>query len=282
MNAECETRRARWSGRLPPRFFHSTRRRVVHSAFTLLEVMLAVAILALIGTTIYRFTETTLQVTRVTARNAETGAACAGLTHLLQAQLDSLPASGNFTGALTGGSHKDGEGQRDELTLVCDAPAAVLSRGVDRPWRVGLSLRPGPAAGRNTLVLSRLGPAEDPSENNLAPAGLSLTPGSLGNAETSTPLIEDVQSLEITYFNKQLNGWLPKWNDPNSLPDLLRVRLGFADGRAPFEAVLRVPPRSRQTAVLPVAAAPGTLAPPGTNPTPLPLRPLQRPGGSTR
>ncbi len=246
------------------------------SAFTLLEVMLAVAILTVVGAAIFRFTETTLTATRIAVRNGETTQAAAGFARLLQAQLDSLPASG--VGGLTGSSRKVGELPCDDLVLVCDAPAALLSHRAPGAWQVQLTLRAGTdsAHGGGTLGMQRLGPAEDATAVDLnAPAGPAL----LTNAATRrreadlagewVPLLENVAGFEVNYFNGRLNGWLPKWNDPNAIPDLLRVRLTFAEGAGrPLEMILRIPPRTRPQALAPLpapnpAGLPGGTAPPG-------------------
>ena len=242
------------------------------AAFTLLEIMLAVAILGIVGVAIFRFTETTLTVTRIAVQNGENSQAVAGFTHLLQAQLDSLPAAG--TNAVTGGSIKAGELPRDELVLVCQAPAALLSRRAPGAWRVQLALRGAadPARG-STLGLQRLGPAEDATAVDVnKTAGPGLITDDAARRKTAAladewvPLLEHVTGFEVNYFNGRLNGWLPKWNDPTAVPDCLRVRLTFAAGAGnPLELVLRVPPRARPPALAPatVQASPtGGASPP--------------------
>lgn len=235
------------------------------AAFTLLEIMLAVAILGIVGVAIFRFTETTLTVTRIAVQNGETSQAVTGFTHLLQAQLDSLPTSG--VGAVTGTSLKAGESPRDELVLVCEAPAALLSRRAPGAWRMQLALRGAadPARG-NTLGLQRLGPAEDDTAVDVnKPAGPALLTDAATRRKTAAmagdwvPLLDHVAGFEVNYFNGRLNGWLPKWNDPNAVPDCLRVRLTFADGAgSPLELVLRVPPRARPPALAPTTVQTST------------------------
>lgn len=229
------------------------------AAFTLLEIMLAVAILTLVGSAIFRFTEVTLTATRLTLQNGESTQAAAGFARLFQAQLDSLPAAG--IGAVTGASRTEGDDPRDDVTLVCEAPAALLSRRAPGAWRVQLGLREGGArAGRGgTLGMQRLGPAEDPTAVDVnAPAGPALLTDAATRRKATAmagewvPLLENVTGFEVNYFNGRLNGWLPKWNDPNAIPDLLRVRLTFAPGAGkPLELVFRVPPRSRPQPLAP-------------------------------
>lgn len=245
-----------------------TKPRDAAAAFTLLEIMLAVAILGIVGVAIFRFTDTTLTVTRIAVQNGENSQAVAGFTRLLQAQLDSLPTAG--INAVVGGSIKVGEFPRDELTLVCQAPAALLSRRAPGAWRVQLALRGAadPARG-NTLGLQRLGPAEDDTAVDVnKPAGPVLLTDAATRRQTAAmtdewvPLLDHVAGFEVNYFNGRLNGWLPKWNDPNAVPDCLRVRLTFAAGGGnPLELVLRVPPRARPPALAPTAVQTNT--PPG-------------------
>ena len=264
-------------------------------AFTLLEIMLAVAILTLVGAAIFRFTETTLTATRIAMQTGESTQAVAGFARLLQAQLDSLPSAG--LGGVTGGSSKEGELPNDDVTLVCETPAALLSRRAPGPWRVQLALRAGgDAAKGGTLGMQRLGPAEDPTAVDInVPAGPVLITDVATRRKAGTeagqwvPLLENVAGFEVNYFNARLNGWLPKWNDPTTPPDLLRVRLTFANNAGrPLEMVLRVPPRTRQqalalTLVNPVNGAsnggPPTGLPPGLPPGGLPPVPPPPPTG---
>ena len=157
MNAECGTRNAERQKSVATPAFHSAFR-IPHSAFTLLETMLAVAIIALIGTAIYRFTATTLLVARVGSREAARQQACAGFQRLLQAQFDALPSQ--ELDALQGVEKaRATDGNGDQVRLICAAGNGLLSRS-------------GPAT---SFVTLKLGTKDAPNQLGLCVRMYSCT-----------------------------------------------------------------------------------------------------------
>ncbi|MBV9657436.1 MAG: prepilin-type N-terminal cleavage/methylation domain-containing protein, partial [Verrucomicrobia bacterium] len=201
------------------------------AAFTLLEMMLAVAILAIFGVAVYRFTSLNVEVARLNSGEAERQAMCAGLTRLLQTQLDELPAREAQALRGTRGRRSD-----DRLTLLCLPGNGLLARD-GAPRLCTLHLRPE----THELGLTRA--ATSPKDEADLP--------NLGGDDESdpggdwTPLLSGVASLEITYFSARLNGWLPRWTDANALPDLVRVSLSFIDVGEDYETTLHVPLRGQ-------------------------------------
>jgi hypothetical protein len=49
------------------------------------------------------------------------------------------------------------------------------------------------------------------------------------------PLIKNVGSLEITYFDPNANTWLPRWPGGNRMPSLVKVSVGRPDAADPWE-----------------------------------------------
>jgi hypothetical protein len=52
------------------------------------------------------------------------------------------------------------------------------------------------------------------------------------------PLIKNVGSLEISYFDTNANTWLTRWPGGNRLPSLVKVTIGRPDAANPWEAVI--------------------------------------------
>jgi hypothetical protein len=52
------------------------------------------------------------------------------------------------------------------------------------------------------------------------------------------PLLENVSSLEIRFFDPRLNVWVTRWTDTVTLPRLVRVTIGRNDAAVPWEAVI--------------------------------------------
>src|SRR5437870_2771269 len=81
-------------------------------AFTLLEITLAVAIMAMMALAIFRFVESNIISVRISSQTAAADARYDGLRELLLAQWQSLPPG---KGALTGEPAKLEDRPRDEI-----------------------------------------------------------------------------------------------------------------------------------------------------------------------
>ena len=218
-------------------------------AFTLIEVMLAVAILIVLTVTVYQFTAITLRATDLSMQNSEQTMQFGGFRRLLETQLSALPAGQH--GALIGMNIKGkGAGRRDALQLVCPAGNALLTPDARGFYQVTLDLREAPrGSGHFALGLERQPWTDDDEDDEDDDASTPLQkPGANGQRPVKSPLpsdwlplMDNVQSLEIAYFDARLNGWVDKWVDTSVLPNLVRVRLTTAGSEAPYEIVERVP-----------------------------------------
>ena len=56
--------------------------------------------------------------------------------------------------------------------------------------------------------------------------------------ETWVPLVKNVNSLQISYFNPTLNSWIDRWSNSSQLPWLVKVTIGRADSPVPWEAII--------------------------------------------
>ena len=55
--------------------------------------------------------------------------------------------------------------------------------------------------------------------------------------ETWVPLIKNVTSLEISYFDPGANNWLPRWPG-GRVPSLIKITVGRADSAVPWETIV--------------------------------------------
>ena len=224
-----------------------------HSAFTLIEIMLAIAILAVICGTIYQFTATTVRATVVSAQADSREVSFSGLRRLLDAQFAALPFSEPhaFLGATTDGKH----GKRDALQMICPAGNALLTPDAHGLYQITLGLHEIPrGSGHYVLGLERE-PWTDDSETLLNGADAFQLPAvSAGGVRTTgtslqseqgpsdwVRLLDGVSALEISYFDPRLNTWLDKWSDQTFIPSLVRVRLTMENSDVPYEFVEQVP-----------------------------------------
>ena len=189
-------------------------------AFTLLEIALAVAILALMSLSIYRFVKTNVTALRISSEVNRSDAEYSGLENLLSAEWQSL-APGQ--GALLGEPLKLDERSRDEITWICGAGPGLLTRYAAGDYRVSLRIRPMP------------------KKNNEMEIGVLRRPADTvddGSNENWIPLLTHVQSLQMRYFDPRLNTWVDAWTDTVTLPRLVKVAIGRSNNPVPWEAII--------------------------------------------
>ena len=189
-------------------------------AFTLLEIIMAVAILATMALAIYRFVQSNIVAIRLSSDAIAADAHYDGLREVLTAQWQSL-SSGK--GALLGDAFKLNERERDEVRWVCAAGPGLMTRYAAGDFVVALRLQSAKNNNRYNLGLLRK-PKDDTSLTNAN--------------ESWIPLIENVRSLEIRYFDARLNVWVEKWTDTRVLPQLVKLTIGRSDAAAPWEVII--------------------------------------------
>ena len=186
--------------------------------FTLLEIMLAVAILGMMAIAIFRFVQTNLIAVRFSAEKAAADAQYDGLRDLLTTQWQSLSPT---RAKMVGEPFKLNDRERDEIKWSCGAGPGLLTRYAPGEFTAVLRLQPND----DRLDLGILRKPEDDSD--------------VGEKnETWVPLIKNVGSLEISYFDPNANDWLPRWPGGNKLPSLVKVSVGRPDATEPWEAVI--------------------------------------------
>jgi prepilin-type N-terminal cleavage/methylation domain-containing protein len=194
-------------------------KRIRRDAFTLLEILLAMAILSLMALAIYRFVATNLTVVRVTAEENLTEAHYSGLLNLLTAQWQGLP-----NGALAGEPFKFNDQPRDEITWICGSGPGLLTRYAAGEFTVKMRLK-------------RMNESSDRMQIGFTRKPVVTIEGST-EGETWIPLLDDVRSLQIRYFDTRLNAWVEKWTDTQTMPRLVRLVIGRMDRPIPWEAVI--------------------------------------------
>ena len=225
-------------------------KRAPRRGFTLLEVTLAVAILGMMAMVIYRFVASNITVLRVSSEENAAEARYSGFIHLVSAQLQDLPGG---TGALSGEPFKFNEQSRDEISWICGTGPGLATRYAPGEFIVRMRLRPvNEQSGKMEIGFLR-----KPSD-----AVEGSTEG-----ESWVPLLDNVSSLQIGYFDPRVNVWKDKWTDPG-LPPLVKLIIDRS-GRPPREAVIalrRTPLPILAQQPLPPQAQPPGQQPPGQQP----------------
>ena len=192
-----------------------------YPGFTLLEIMLAVAILGMMAIVIFRFVQTNLTAVRFSSETAAVDAQYDGLRELLTTQWQSLSP---LRAKMIGEPFKLNDRERDEIKWNCGAGPGLLTRYALGEFTAVLRLQPGDDNG-DRLDLGILRKQEEDSDTT-------------EKQETWVPLIKNVGSLEISYFDPNANDWLPRWPGGNRLPSLVKVSVGRPDAPNPWEAVI--------------------------------------------
>ena len=189
--------------------------------FTLLEIIMAVAILATMALAIYRFVQSNLVAIRLSSGAIAADARYDGLREVLANQWQSLPSG---RGALLGDAFKLNDRERDEVRWICGAGPGLMTRYAAGDFVVALRLQ-SEKKDSDRLDLGFLRKPKDDS--------------SLTNVNESwIPLIEDVRSLQVRYFDARLNVWVKRWTDTGTLPRLVKVTVNRSDAAAPWEAII--------------------------------------------
>lgn len=197
--------------------------------FTLLEVILSVAILGMMAMSIYRFVQTHIVAMRVSSQVTAADGYYNGLRELLCLEWQQLSSGEN---AIGGESAKLESRPRDEIHWKCGPGQGLLTRYALGEFTVFLRLRPSPTeAGQFDLGLLRRPQSDSEIEH--------------GN-DTWVTLIPNVASLQVLYWtppagvkpNGELN-WLDKWDETaQQLPRLVKVAIGRTDAPGPWEVVV--------------------------------------------
>jgi prepilin-type N-terminal cleavage/methylation domain-containing protein len=190
--------------------------------FTLLEITLAVAILGMMSLTIFRFVQSNLTALSVSSDVNAAEAQYDGFRDLLMAEWQSLSPR---RAGMKGEPFKLNDRQRDEISWNCSAGPGLLTRYAPGNFTVSLRLQPENSKKSNRLDLGFLRKPQKDSD--------------IGEEHASwVPLIKNVNTLQILYFNPVLNTWIDRWTDGTRLPRLIKLSVGRADATTPWEVII--------------------------------------------
>ena len=194
--------------------------------FTLLEVMIGVAVIALITLSIYRFVASTLLAIRVTTAANDDRHSLVALVKAVEAELQDLPPKMN--GVIQGTPHKFDNLQADELQWYCKAGNGLFTKAAEGEWYSTLTIQ----ANKETRELE---------------IGLRRRPIDAKPADYKwLPLLHRVKALEVKYFDRRLNAWIERWNPQDARPALVRLRIWREADDPPYESVIAIPSANLQ------------------------------------
>lgn len=191
-----------------------------YRGFTLLEITLAVAILGMMALAIFRFVSSNLQAVRVSTELTEIDASYSALARVLTDQFQELSPG---QGMLLGEPFKFDGRARDEMTWICEAGPGLFTKYAAGEYSVTLRLRPmEKSTGMELGVIRDSDDDTNPVDEN----------------KMWVPLLTNLTSMEIRYFDPRLNAWVDRWTDRGTLPHLVRLTITRVGSTAPWVAVL--------------------------------------------
>lgn len=205
-----------------------TRRR----GFTLMEVMVAVMILAMTGLAIHRFVRGTLKALSASVEDTEDQLAVERLVALVQEGLYGLSPRG--TGTLLGEDLKVGGRNMDRMEWRSRGGVGLLTTAATGEYRVQLRIMPL----KDNPQKYEIGLWRRPAL--LDTAGGLIAGGSDKDADW-VPLLQDVDGLMIRYWDGRLNQPVIKWVDQAVRPAYVTVSIWRGGDPVPYEACLTVP-----------------------------------------
>ena len=183
-------------------------------AFTILEIMIALFIFALVLTAIYSIWHGIVKGTASGLKAAaEVQRSRVAMRTIEQAFLSARVFNENIKYYYF---IADSRGEQSAISMTCRLPSDFLGMGFIDPnlrmRRVDIYTRAG-QDGTDELVVSHL--------------PLLLETNVVGNEPYSIVLARDVSRFELEYLEPRKNEWVTEWTYTNMLPKLVRVTLGL-------------------------------------------------------
>lgn len=207
----------------------------VRAAFTLLEVIIATMVIALLTMSLYRFINTTLQAIEVTTQLTEDRQSLVAVTSLLGAQLNELPP--RTSGVLLGKQLKIKGVSTDELTWLCREGQGVMTGAAPGEYRVTFTAQES-EKDKSVLELGLRRELVTPDEKSDMDF---FQRGGAAAKYNWLPLYRPVSGIEMRYWDPRLNSPVTQWNDPNARPAFVHLKIWKAPDDLPYEVILPVP-----------------------------------------
>jgi prepilin-type N-terminal cleavage/methylation domain-containing protein len=200
--------------------------------FTLLEVMLAVAIIGFTTVGIFRFVQSTVRAVAVSVEDTEEQLRVDRLVALVQEEFYSLPARGQTN--IQGESIKLNGADFDSIEWRSRGGPGLMTTAVSGEYRVKLRIQPVEKNSNKYEIGYWRRPALLETESGLVAGGSDTD-------ATWVPLLQRVSAMRIRYWDSRLGQLLDSWRDPTARPAFVILSITREGDDVPYEAVLRIP-----------------------------------------
>jgi prepilin-type N-terminal cleavage/methylation domain-containing protein len=205
------------------------------AAFTLLEVIIATAIIALLTMSLYGFINSTLQAIEFTTQMTEDRQSLVAVATLIGSQLNDLPP--RKSGVLLGKQLKIKGVSTDELTWLTREGQGVMTGAAPGEYRVTFTAQES-EKDKSVLELGLRRELVTPDEKSDMDF---FKRGGAAAKYNWLPLYRPVAGVEIRYWDPRLNSPVSQWNDPNARPAFVHMKIWKTPDDLPYEVVMPVP-----------------------------------------
>jgi len=237
-------------------------------AFTLVEVIAALTILALVTGSVYALLRQSTEVAAELQNREREFQATRRFLDLCRSTLETLPPEATVSVASA-----EETGSTPELTITGAADAFRFSLDPEPEPALTLGLRPASSdftangatsesASRVAVTRETFAPEVEEGDFQVRAAGEDdfFQPDEQGRYWI--PLLSGVEDLEWRYWDGEQETWDADWTDAPERPVLVEMKLWLAERPAPLRAVYAPPTAGPGTGTAPGApAAPGTSSP---------------------
>jgi len=200
--------------------------------FTLLEVIVAVAILGMTSIGIFRFVQSNMRAIAYSVEDTEQQLAVERLVTLVQDEMFNLPPRTQST--VTGESIKLNGNDFDTMEWRSRGGAGLMTTAAGGEYRVKLRIQPvEKKPDKYEIGFWR-------RQALLDTAG-GLVAGGSDKDATWVPLLQNVTALRLRYWDQRLGQLLDSWRDPAARPAFVIMSVTREGEDSPYEAVLRIP-----------------------------------------
>ena len=205
------------------------------AAFTLLEVIIATMVIALLTMSLYGFINTTLQAIRATTELTEERQSLIAVTTLIGSQLNELPP--RTPGVLLGKQLKIKGVSTDELTWICREGQGVMTGAAPGEYRVTFTAQES-EKDKSVLEIGLRRELVTPDEKSDMDF---FQRGGAASKYNWLPLYRPVSGIEMRYWDPRLNSPVTQWNDPNARPAFVHLKIWKTPDDEPHEVIMPVP-----------------------------------------
>ncbi len=249
----------------------TARRSPAAKAFTLIEVVIAMALIALLVGGVYSVARGAFRISNEVVRSQQHSMLIQSFIELCRRNFESMPGNAQVELVSEGGGN-----QFLTQLILTDYPLAFTWSGVAAGSKEVIMLTEPESRGSLRVKVQYL------NEEESAERRAALDPGDLGVA---LELLSGVRVLQWRFYDVRTEEWETEWVDANRRPSLVELNLEFYDGSDPVRSVFWIPTVANPQQVVQGAQAgaaqgnPGAGAGagvPGGGPAALPTDPAAR------